>query len=135
MVHRRTAIVALALTLSISVLRQAQGATLVINEHVIEQLKTLRKEQKFIDKFGIIKPGERAILEPLMNNLIDRLIAGVSAHPEESWVIEQMNPTVEAFYLEDTELREPCVDYLLRILRILGIRGANGAFKKYFLDF
>jgi len=46
-----------------------------------------------------------------------------------------MEPTVEAFHLEDTELREPCVEYLMRIVRIVGMKGANGAFKKYYLDF
>jgi len=111
-----------------------EGGGLVIDGNVLAELDALRKEAKFVDPLGIIKPGERARLEPLINDLLDRLRTGIQVHPEQSWVISQMQPTVAAFYLEDTELREPSVEYLMRIFRILGMKGANGAFKQYYLD-
>jgi len=107
---------------------------LAVDDRALSQLDKLRGEPKFVDQFGITKKEERARLEPLINNLVDRLRAGIKMHPEESWVISQMEPTVAAFYLEDTELREPCVSYLLRIFKIVGMKGANGAFSKYYLD-
>ena len=133
--RRPTLLVGLVFVLSVAASRVVAGGSLVVTDQVIEQLRALRKEQKFTDGFGIIKPHERAEFEPLVNDLIDRLLAGLRDHPSESWVIAQMDPTVEAFYLADTELRDPCVDYMERIFRILGIKGANGAFKKYLLDF
>jgi len=35
--------------------------------------------------------------------------------------------------LEDTEARERCVDYLEKILSIVGIQNTGGAFAKYFI--
>jgi hypothetical protein len=133
---RRDAIgCALILLFTTATAPSAEKGALTIDEQVLAQLDALRKEQKFVDRFGIIRPEERSRLEPLINDLVDRLRTGIKAHPEESWVIAQMEPTVEAFHLEDTELREPCVGYLMRIFRIVGMKGANGAFKKYYLDF
>jgi len=107
--------------------------TLKVDESTISQLHQLRKEAKFLDLPGEPAPGERRRLEPLMNNLLDRLIAGVRSHPSKSWVIEQMDPTVEAFHLEDTEARERCLDYIERMFRILGIPNDGGAFRKYMI--
>jgi hypothetical protein len=132
---RRQAVIATLVLLLASTAQSAPKGALVLDEQVLSQLDALRKEQKFVDQFGIIKPDERRRLEPLINDLVDRLRTGIKAHPEESWVIAQMEPTVKVFYLEDTELREPCVMYLMQIFEIIGMKGANGAFKKYYLDF
>jgi hypothetical protein len=132
---RRQAVIATLVLLLASTAQSAPKGALVLDEQVLSQLDALRKEQKFVDQFGIIKPDERRRLEPLINDLVDRLRTGIKAHPEESWVIAQMEPTVKVFYLEDTELREPCVMYLVQIFEIIGMKGANGAFKKYYLDF
>jgi hypothetical protein len=112
----------------------AVAERLLVNEQVLTELRGLRQEAKFVGKFSFVTPQEREMMEPVINDLLDRLLAGLEAHPERSWVIEQMMPTVEAFYLEDTELREPCVMYLMRIFRILRIDGPHGAFKQYLLD-
>jgi hypothetical protein len=133
---RRDAIASILMLLpAVASAQSANKGALTIDAQVLAQLDALRKEQKFADEFGIIKAEERRRLEPLINDLVDRLRAGIKAHPEETWVIAQMEPTVEAFYLEDTELREPCVKYLMRIFVIMGMKSANGAFKKYYLDF
>ena len=107
--------------------------SLKVDESTISQLQQLRKDAKFLDLPGRPAEEERSRLEPLMNALLDRLIAGVRSHPTRNWVIEQMDPTVESFYLEDTEARERCIDYLDRMFRILGIPDDGGAFKKYMI--
>jgi len=106
---------------------------LAINDESLSRLKALRAEQKFLDLPGEPAAEERRRLEPLMNALLDRLIDGVTAHPTDVWVIEQMDSTVEAFYLEDTEARERCLIYLERIFQILRIPNDRGAFRKYMI--
>jgi hypothetical protein len=107
--------------------------SLKVDDSTISQLQQLRKESKFLDLPGRPAEEERGRLEPLINSLLDRLITGVRSHPSRSWVIEQMDPTVEAFHLEDTEARERCIDYLDRTFRILGIPDDGGAFRKYMI--
>ncbi len=70
---------------------------LMIDDRKIGQLIALRKEPKFIDQFGVIKSDERRRMEPLINDLLDRIIAGIRVHLRGDWVIDQMRPTVEAF--------------------------------------
>ena len=50
-----------------------------------------------------------------------------------SWVLEQMDPTVEAFHLEDTEARERCLAYIEWIFKLLGIPNDRGVFRKYMI--
>jgi hypothetical protein len=132
---RRSIALALLPALALESVLAAAEDSLVISDQAIEQLKSMRAEPKFVDSLGIIGAEERAMLEPVIDDLLDRLLSGIRSNPQASWVLDQMDPTVEAFYLEDTELREPCVEYIQRILQILGIQGTNGAFKKYYLDF
>ena len=107
--------------------------TLSIDAATIAALKTFRATPKFLDLPGAPAEQERRRLEPLINALADRLIAGIEAHPTDTWVLEQMTPTVEAFYLEDTEARERCVDDLAQLFRILGIHSDRGAFARFFI--
>ena len=65
-----------------------------------------------------------------MNDLLDRLITGLPTHPSKRWLLEAMEPSVSHFYLEDTEARDRCIDYLERILQIVGTKGSDGAFAK-----
>jgi hypothetical protein len=99
----------------------------------IGQLRKLRKEPKFLDLPGSPAEQERKRFEPLLNALLDRLVEGIEQHPSRVWVLEQMDPFVEEFYLEDTELRESCLDYIERIFNILGIPDDDGAFRKYMI--
>lgn len=106
---------------------------LQIGDESIANLKTLRAEPKFLDLPGAPAAEERRRLEPLINSLLDRLISGVQANPTDAWVLEQMDPTVEAFHLEDTEARERCLVYIERIFKILGMPNDGGAFRKYMI--
>ena len=134
-IHRRDLILTLAwVLLNVPKSVASNVGVPMIEDRTVRQLIALRKEPKFIDQFGVIKPEERRRMEPLINDLLDRLIAGIKDHPQVSWVVNQMKPTVEAFYLEETEIREPCVEYLIRTFKILGMKGANGAFQQYYRD-
>jgi len=104
-----------------------------VTDRTIEQLRSLRAEPKFLDLPGAPAQEERRRLEPLINSLLDRLIQDLRANPRKPWVIAPMEPAVQQFYLEDTEARERCVDYLEKILSIVGIQNTGGAFAKYFI--
>jgi hypothetical protein len=108
--------------------------TLHIDANTVATLEAMRKEPKFLELPGTPAAQERRRLEPLINSLIDRLVADIQANPSDTWVFEQMIPTVDAFYLEDTEAREPCVDYLQRIFKILGIKSDRGAFSRFVIS-
>jgi hypothetical protein len=106
---------------------------LSVNTARIDQLRALRGEPKFQDLPGTPAEQERKRFEPLANSLLDRLIEGIQRHPGREWVLEQMDPFVAEFYLEDTELRERCLAYIERIFGILGILDDGGAFRKYLI--
>lgn len=135
---RRNALLALALVAGAATIPVHAMTGTTVNLHVdadtIAALAALRKERKFLDLPGAPAAQERLRLEPLIDALIDRLLAGIEAHPTDAWVFEQMTPTVEAFYLEDTEARERCVDYLARLFRILGIKSDRGAFMRFMIS-
>ena len=106
---------------------------LSIGEKQIDELKALRTEPKFLDLPGLPAEEERRRLEPLINQMLDRLIEGIAANPTDVWVLAQMDPTVEAFHLEDTEARERCLVYIGRAFKILGVPDDRGTFRKYLI--
>jgi Domain of unknown function (DUF4844) len=106
---------------------------LVISSQVINELKTLRAEPKFLDLPGASAEQERRRFEPLFNELLDQLNKELPQNPKKSLVIKSMDPLVEKFHLEDTEVRERCVIYIERILKVLDISNVNRAFWKYFI--
>ncbi|MCV2362482.1 DUF4844 domain-containing protein [Paucibacter sp. DJ1R-11] len=106
---------------------------LQVDEGRLGQLKALRAKPKFLDLPGAPAAEERRRLEPLINELLDRLIAGLQANPSDAWVIKQMEPTVEAFHLEDTEARERCLGYIEAVFKIFAIPDDRGAFRKFLI--
>lgn len=103
-------------------------APLSITANTIQQLQALRQQAKFTDLPGEDTKAERDRNEGNLNELLDRIIAGISAHPNKRWVVLQMSPTVDKIYLEDTEARERFVDYLVQINNAVGILSTDGAF-------
>lgn len=106
---------------------------LSVGASTLEQLRLLRKEEKFPDLPGERADDERKRFTPLLNTLLDGIIEGIQENPRRDWVIGQMDPFVAKFYLEDTELRERCITYLERIFAILGMLNDDGAFIKYMI--
>lgn len=111
----------------------ASEQVLVITDQAMTKLRAFRAEEKFTNLPGVPAAAERRRLEPLFNSLLDTLIDGLTRNPRKSWVLGVMEPVVERFHLEDTEARDPCIDYLERILSILEINSTEGAFAKYMI--
>jgi hypothetical protein len=127
-----------ALLLSAGIGYRAMSASeipvhLDVSSERLAQLRALRDEAKFLDLPGAPAAEERRRLEPLINSLLDRLVAGVQGNPTDLWVLEQMDSTVDAFHLEDTEARERCIAYLDGVFKILGMPNDRGAFRKYMI--
>ena len=122
-----------AVAVTPAVLGRKSDMSLSITSERLEQLRKLRDEPKFVDLPGTPAEQERKHFEPLLDSLLDRLIDGVEQHPSRDWVLDQMDPFVEEFHLEDTELRESCLAYIGRIFDILGVPDDGGAFRKYMI--
>lgn len=106
---------------------------LAIDDRTLAALRAFRDEPKFLDLPGRPAAMERARLEPLFDDLADRLIAGIRQNPTDTWVLDEMTPTVDAFHLEDTEARECCVDYIARLFKILGIQSDRHVFARFLI--
>jgi hypothetical protein len=111
----------------------ASERVLVVTSQTMDKLRALRAEEKFTNLPGASAAAERKRLEPLFNSLLDTLIDSLERNPRKSWVLQFMEPVVGRFYAEDTEAREPCVDYLEQILSILEIKSTDGAFTRYMI--
>jgi len=122
-----------AVAVTTAVLGRTSDMPLSITSGRLEQLRKLRDEPKFVDLPGTPAEQERKRFEPLLDSLLDRLIDGVEQHPSRDWVLDQMEPFVDEFHLEDTELRESCLAYIGRIFDILGVSDDGGAFRKYMI--
>lgn len=133
---RRLALTALIISIGLGagiLARPRAPMQIQVDSEKLSKLKALREEPKFLDLPGAPAAEERRRLEPLINALLDRLILGLESNPDDTWVIGQMDSTVEAFHLEDTEARERCIDYIEKIFGILGIPDDRGAFLKYMI--
>lgn len=106
---------------------------LTVTPVTIQKLQALRQSDTFADLPSVNIVEEKIRLQGALNELLGRLISGLETHPNKLWVIEQMKPTVQNIYLEDTEGRERFVNYLGQIMGITGIVSTNGAFIRYFI--
>ena len=107
------------------------GFPLPIGASSIEALQALRKQDKFADLPGYDAQQEKLRCSNAVNELLDRLIAGIEANPRKSWVLEQFTPTLRAACKEDTEARERFGPYLEAVMDILGIDGSDGMLTYY----
>ncbi|HEV2008575.1 MAG TPA: DUF4844 domain-containing protein [Burkholderiales bacterium] len=105
--------------------------SLSITSDTAEQLRRLRAESKFIDLPGVNTGAERARLESSLKELVDRLLAGISANPRKAWILAQFKRTLEQATNEDTEARERFGVYLERIMDIFGIQSSDGLLSTY----
>ena len=107
---------------------------LVVGPETMSRLRELRREEKFAGN-RIMTPKEKVSMARTINSMLDRLVAGLEEHPTRDWVVAQIRPAVADFYLEDTEVREPCVLYVSAVFKILGLSGSKGAFREYMIEF
>lgn len=114
--------------------RAQKEQTLKVSQAEIDALVAIRKEAKLTNLPGAPAEQERRTFEPKLNDMLDRLLSGLSQNPNKRWVLEQVEPLIAEIYLEDTELREACVEYVVRVFKILSISSTGGAYAKYMLD-
>jgi len=112
-------------------LELALGFPLKITSNTIGELQLLRRQDKFADLPGYDTQQEMIRCTQAVNELLDRLVEGISNNPRKSWVLEQFVPTLRAACKEDTEARERFGPYLEAVMDILGIDGSDGMLSFY----
>jgi len=80
---------------------------------------------------GVDVAEERARLSSILNDLADRLIQGVKAHPAKRWVMTEFQRSLELVEHEDTEGREHFGMELEEMMDILGIDSSDGLLARY----
>jgi len=102
-----------------------------VTDESLTKLRALRAGEKFLDLPGLDTRSERLRLSRVLNELLDRLIAGVAANPSKLWVMRQFQSSLVAVEYEDTEAREPFGEYLWQIMQALGIQSSDGLLAAY----
>jgi hypothetical protein len=104
---------------------------LAIDLTVMEKLRQFRWQSKLMNLPGTVATEERERLEPVLNQLVDRLLDGVERHPSKLWVLTQFQPALELVAEEDTEAREHFGIEIETIMDILGIESSDGLLSCY----
>ena len=108
---------------------------LTVTEKTIEKLTGLRGEPKFtnlpgfesdLETIRLEAAAEQARLAPILDDLLDRLIAEIQARPSKLWVLEQFQRTLEIEQSEDFKTRRIFNDYFHQILDYLEIESTDG---------
>jgi hypothetical protein len=110
--------------------------TLSITDATLADLRELRLQPKFHEDWAVFYPGApdeviRARCESRVNELLDRLIAGVSKNPSKDYVLEQFRATLPLFDSEDSEERDRVALYLEGIMDIVGIESSDGLLNQW----
>jgi hypothetical protein len=108
-----------------------EAYALDVGSDTIARLQELRAEPKFVDLPGYNTRDEQVRCTRTVDELLDRLIAGLESNRRKSWVFEQFIPTLRAACEEDTEARERFGPYMERIMDILGIDSSEGMLTAY----
>ena len=102
-----------------------------VTAEMIGTLEKLRAADKFTDLPGFDTEDERVRCTAKVNELLDRLIAGLRQDPRKTWVLEQFVPTLRSAYVEDTEARERFGPYLASVMDAVGIESSSGLLDYY----
>ncbi|MDB5792466.1 MAG: hypothetical protein JWQ80_2490 [Massilia sp.] len=112
-------------------LSEVEDAPLFIVPRVLDALRVFRAAAKFDDLPGVDTAAERARLTAALDELADRLLAGIERHPTKFWVMKQFQQTLVGLETEDTEAREHFGMALEEIMDILGIDSSDGLLTWY----
>ena len=109
---------------------------LEITEDTLAGLRELRGESKFHEDPASFYPGApdetiRARCETRMNDLLDRLIAGIHEDPTNGYVLEEFRSSLALFDQEDSEERDRTLLYLERIMDIVGVESSDGLLNRW----
>lgn len=104
---------------------------LTITLTALEQLQAFRRAEKLEYLPGVDTTQEKARLSDVLNDLADRLIAGVESHPTKLWVMTEFEKSLRLVEHEDTEGREHFGMELGDIMDMLGIESSDGLLAAY----
>jgi hypothetical protein len=99
---------------------------LSISPEAVHQLEAFRASEKFTDLPGTDTVEEQLRLSEILNELLERLIAGALDNPSKLWVMRQFQPSLYAVQMEDTEGRDHFGIHLEQIMDILNIESSDG---------
>ena len=96
----------------------------------LQKLNALRERPKFVADQDMMYSGvpnerDRLRAESILNNMIDRLIAGVRQSPRKSFVMRAFKDALREFTEFDTEEQERMGRYLNEVMDILEIESSN----------
>ncbi|MFO0618405.1 MAG: hypothetical protein U0414_37775 [Polyangiaceae bacterium] len=102
---------------------------LAVTSSMLDELARLRARPKLGG--GILRPEEIVMLEPMLDAILDELIAGLATHPAKRWVLERFQPRLIALAYDDTEVREHFSEALWTIMQIVGVESSDGVIAHY----
>jgi hypothetical protein len=104
---------------------------LVIDADALEELQAFRQAEKLDDLPGTDTADEKTRLSKVLNDLADRLLAGVGEHPSKLWVLTEFQTSLKLVEEEDAEGRDHFGMELENIMDILGIESSDGLLAAY----
>lgn len=112
-------------------LSEVSDAPIEIDESTLVKLRILRVIDKFDALPGENTTEEKSRLSAILNDLLDRLIAGVQANPAKLWVLTEFQHSLKLVENEDTEAREHFGVELESIMDVFGIESSDGLLAAY----
>jgi hypothetical protein len=113
-------------------LSQVVDEPLQISDETVEKLSAFRQRDPKLPLLpGVDVTDERARLSKIVNDLTDRIVAGIRVHPNKLWVLSEFQKSLELIEEEETEGREHFGLELERIMDILGIESSDGLLAFY----
>ncbi|MBB3122510.1 DUF4844 domain-containing protein [Pseudoduganella violacea] len=104
---------------------------LSINSSILDELRAFRGTEKLENLPGTNTAAEKARLSNVLNDLLDRLLRGVEAHPSKLWVLTEFQKALVLVEGEDTEGREHFGMEMENIMDILSIDSSDGLLTAY----
>ena len=104
---------------------------LEVTSETLAALAAFRSTPKLTHLPGSVAAAERALFAPMLDELTDKLLEGVSSHPSKLWVLAQFQTYLVHVHGEDTELREHFGAELEKITDALNIESSDGLLSYY----
>jgi hypothetical protein len=112
-------------------LSQVVDEALNVTPETLAALAAFRSKPKLTHLPGSVAAAERALFAPMLDELTDKLLEGVSRHPSKLWVLTQFQMYLVHVHGEDTELREHFGAELEQIMDALKIDSSDGLLSYY----
>jgi hypothetical protein len=106
---------------------------LVVDAAVLERIAIFRARSKLPLLPGVDPTEERERLSKILNELADKLLAGLTENPTKLWVMKVFQQALIPVEYEDTEGREHFGMELEQLMDVLGIESSDGLLNFYLL--